>query len=660
MKSVSNANPVFFALIGLLVILAGMGCRDNGSDLDDMETDTDPPVVTNVTPVDNYHIEVTFNENVDKTTAERRQNYTIVEQNPTLSPDSAKDPPSTRPSLGATSANDTLGITSVTLQQNQRTVVVSCWDQMKEVGYDVHVTGVKDLHGKGITQTQSSSFTGSTAPDQTPPEINFRSPMSGDTGVGLAQSVEVQFSEGMDGYSVYRAFYWTGPGGNVCYSISGGNNNTFIFTPSSSLTLNTLYTVGFAASVATDWVGNFLAATSWTFRTTGVSDLTPPTIVSLSPTDGATNVPLNANLIITFSEAIDPNSMSDGGILMTPDPGEGVPTWLGGNTKLRFDPDAPLKAGTAYSIIIPPGSVKDLAGNPLSGGAAADFTTGSALPSGTFSGIVSGDPGSIPASDPAGALIVAFMIGIGEFDDYEGEPPAGGSGTVKAMGAYTVSNLPDDVYYPFGILDANGDGIVDPMTGDAVGVLGVDYASGDLDYDSITVADGNTVTNVDFPLYDFVAIMGTVSYEGTLHILTLPGYRYTIGAFDTTGGILTPDFYNNGDWFIQDPDYVLSEFEDSLQPGTYYIGAYLDTDGDGEYQEGIDLLTFYTDGANLLPVTLTGGNDRFNIDMVFEDPVTRAPYPAVRWPAGRQVISPEKARLKRFLEKSLGGMNINR
>jgi hypothetical protein len=664
LRIVSTFIPIFTVLIGLTLAIWVTGCSDSGSDLDGIDTDTDAPVVTKVTAIDNYHLEIIFNENVDKITSERGQNYTIIKHNPAPPLSPVKDQPDSRPSLGTTSAGDTLGITSVTLQQNQKTVVVSCWDQMEEVAYDIQVTGVRDLYGNGITQTQNVSFTGTTAPDQTPPEIILRSPMSGDTGVGLSQSVEVQFSEGMDGYSVYRAFYWTEPGGNVGFSISGRNNNTFIFSPSASLELNTQYTVGFTASVATDWASNFLAATGWTFRTTSVTDLIPPTIVSLSPADGETTVPLNANLIITFSEAIDPNSMTES-IIMTPDPGQGIPLWQNGNTRLTFNPDAPLLAGTAYAIIIPPGSVKDLAGNPLSGGATASFTTGSALPSGAFTGIVTGDPSSIRASDPAGAWLIAFMIGIDELSELEGSPPAGGSSTVGAMGIYTVSNLPDDVYYPFAILDSNVDGIVEPMMGDAVGVLGVDYASGDLDYDSITVAGGNTITDCDFPLYDFVAIMGTVNYEGTVHILTLPGYRYTVGAFDTAtfdtaGGLPVPDFFNEGDWFIQNPDYALSEFEDSLQPGTYFIGAYLDTDDNGKYDESIDLITFYADGANLLPVTVTGGNDQFDIDMVFEDPVIRSPYPAVRWPAGRPAMSPEKARLKRFLERALGGLDIAR
>jgi hypothetical protein len=652
--------PFFPVLIGLGLALCLTGCSDNGSDLDDM--DTDPPVVTKVSAVDNYHLEIIFNENVDKITAERRQNYTIIEQNPSPPAIPVKDQPAGRPALGTTSAGDTLGITSVTLQQNQRTVVVSCWDQMEEVAYDIQVTGVKDLLGNGITKTQNASFTGTTAQDQTPPEIIFRSPITGNTKVGLSQSVEVQFSEGMDGYSVYRAFYWTESGGNVGFSISGGENNTFIFSPSASLDLNTQYTVGFTASVATDWASNFLAAANWTFRTTSVTDLIPPTIVSLSPADGETQVSLNANLTISFSEAIDPHSMTES-ILMTPDPGRGIPLWQNKNTRLTFDPDVPLLEGTAYSIIIPPGSVKDMAGNPLSGGASASFTTGSALPSGAFSGILAGDPGSIPASDPVGALMIAYMIGLDESDELDGTPPAGGSSTVGAMGVYTVSHLPDDVYYPFSILDSNGDGIVDPMMGDAVGVLGVDYAAGDLDYDSITVAGGNAISDVDFSLYDYAAIMGTVSYEGTVHILTLPGYRYTVGAFDTatfdtTGGLPAPDFFNEGDWIIQNPDYVLSEYEDSLQPGTYYIGAYLDTDDNGEYDEGIDLITFHTNGSSLLPVTVRGGNDQFDIDMVFEDPVIRSPFPAVHWPAGRPAMSPEKARFKRFLENALNGLDV--
>ncbi|WP_201568449.1 Ig-like domain-containing protein [Imperialibacter sp. 75] len=47
------------------------------------------------------------------------------------------------------------------------------------------------------------------------------------------------------------------------------------------------------------WATNF-----WTFTTTPAADITPPTITSLSPADGATGVAVASNLVATFSENV--------------------------------------------------------------------------------------------------------------------------------------------------------------------------------------------------------------------------------------------------------------------------------------------------------------------------------------------------------------------
>jgi hypothetical protein len=100
----------------------------------------------------------------------------------------------------------------------------------------------------------------------------------------------------------------------------------------------------------------------------------------------------------------------------------------------------------------------------------------------------------------------------------------GGFDIVAGNNTYDITNLTGDTYYPFAIMDSNGDDVIDPATGDALGMYGVDVRAGDLSPDSVVIADGNRITGVNFPLFDPSAIAGTIAYDGGYS----PGF-YTIG-----------------------------------------------------------------------------------------------------------------------------------
>ena len=64
----------FFAFAGLLIasiVLLGAGCSESTSPEDDGGGgDNTPPELSSVTPIDEYHIEVVFTEDVDEVTAQ--------------------------------------------------------------------------------------------------------------------------------------------------------------------------------------------------------------------------------------------------------------------------------------------------------------------------------------------------------------------------------------------------------------------------------------------------------------------------------------------------------------------------------------------------------------------------------------------------------------
>ena len=110
-------------------------------------------------------------------------------------------------------------------------------------------------------------------------------------------------------------------------------------------------------------------------------DVTPPTVTSFSPADGAVNVSAETNVIVTFSEAMDPASVNGETVKLRV---LGVPvlatvSYDAATFTATLDPTEPLVAGARYSALVAGGSigpnVKDVAGNILAANVGWDFTT---------------------------------------------------------------------------------------------------------------------------------------------------------------------------------------------------------------------------------------------------------------------------------------------
>jgi Bacterial Ig-like domain/RTX calcium-binding nonapeptide repeat (4 copies)/Domain of unknown function (DUF5122) beta-propeller len=124
----------------------------------------------------------------------------------------------------------------------------------------------------------------------------------------------------------------------------------------------------------------YLARFSW-----DVPDTTSPTITSVAPADGQTDVALGANVEATFSEEMDAASVTDpANFTLTKQDGtpEGtqVPATLSYNSstkKATLDPDADLDPQSNYTATIKGGTdgVKDSSGNPLASDELWSFTT---------------------------------------------------------------------------------------------------------------------------------------------------------------------------------------------------------------------------------------------------------------------------------------------
>ena len=583
-----------------VIAIAFAACGDGGGPADpngNGTPDTQAPGVDSVVAVDVNHVDVYFNEDVPRVSAEKIQNYTIVERAPGGS--------------GRVSASpgDTILLNSVSLKTDGKTASIQTIDNMADVPYEIFVCCIKDLSGNEMSTTESKTFTGTAAQDITPPEIVLSSPLPDATDVGTAQGVVVHFSEAVRFLSVRNGFSWTG-GSGVSYDMDDVDEIMFVITPRTSLSIGTTYTVTF--SNVTDYANNVMPTASWSFTTTPTLDTSPPTLESSSPSDGEQNVDVNANLILNFSEAVESYFEA----LITPNPGDGVSTWSDEGRTVTFDPDEPLQDDTQYYLLITPGAIRDLAGNGIEDAVTILFSTGSGFVAGSFVGTVSGDPGT-QAVNPAGTIVIAPTVPPTE---NQGQFDVPGSGVVGSGGSYSVSSIPDGVYYPIGVMDSNGNGKLDPDLGDAVGWYGVDVRQLDITPDSVTISGGNRATDVDFPMFDQSALAGIFSYSGTV----VGVYKVFIGAFDVNGfdinNLGPADFGTDELWPYED-EFTMNEMSTGyFVPGNYYVGAYMDLDGNEEYDAASEPAGFYGGVPIPTAVELTGGRDALEVRITLEDP----------------------------------------
>lgn len=583
--------------------------------------DSTPPSVFSVTAVDAQHIDITFNETLQRTSAENVDNYGIIESMVTLNASLA-------------TPGDPHFIYAISLKTDQKTVSLTV-PNMAVVSYDMSVAGVKDAAGNAMSSPTVTVFTGTNAADVTPPELVYRSPGPNATGVAVGASLLLTFTEPIPYESFVTGLEWTSGGGPVVFDALSDDNGVHIqAVPQSLLSYGTEYTVTLTG--IEDESGNTMTTTSWSFTTTNTVDTTPPTVVSSVPFNNAVNVDVNSNLSITFSEAIN-QTIVEIGIL--PNIGDGVVTFSNGGKTLLFDPDFPLADNQQYTLTILPGSVQDLAGNGTVTLVEITFTTASALETGEIRGTLAGDPTSDYANDPTGALVFAVE---GSLEGLE-EMLFAGSAVVAGNNTYGITNLPDGTYIPFSIMDSNSDGEINPGTGDAVGALGIDFSLGDFTEETVTITGGNTVTGANFPLIDVSAITGTVSYSGAhaggFHELGIGLFH--VAGFDPSN---EPDYGRNAYW----PDYARFEFlniNDGFPDGSYYLGSYLDANDNGMFDPAVDPWGFHG-GSTPTPIVIGNGSDANKIVITLTDPAPSA-SPSVVWP---EPVQPRSSLLHRLAE----------
>jgi hypothetical protein len=244
-------------------------------------------------------------------------------------------------------------------------------------------TGVTSLAGTAMTSNYVWTFTTAAAPSTTKPTVISTIPANAATNVPLNQVVSASFSEAMNPATINSSNFTlqvTGGAavtGVVAYAAVG---NTLTFTPATSLAASTQYTATITTGVM-DLSGNALASNYiWTFTTGTAASTTKPVIVSTVPANAATGVAINQTVSATFSEAMNPLTITTATFQVTGPSGPaiaGTVSYDPINFIATFTPTASLAASTIYTASIV--GATDLNGNTLGSGGVANpwmFTTG--------------------------------------------------------------------------------------------------------------------------------------------------------------------------------------------------------------------------------------------------------------------------------------------
>jgi hypothetical protein len=290
-------------------------------------------------------------------------------------------------------------------------------------------TGATDAYGLALASNFVWTFTTGANPCAAPSVISD-TPVS---GVCPNTVVTATFSDAMNPATINTTtFTLTGPGitpvtGVVTYAAS-----TATFTPSSALTVNTLYTATITTG-AQDTFGNALASSFvWTFTTSAAP--CAPTVISTAPPNGVGGICPNTLVVATFSEAMNASTINTTTFTLTGPgitPVGGTVTYDAATDAATFTPTNPLALSTLYTATITTGA-QDLGGTPLASDYVWTFTTAAAacqatVPLGTA--CMFGILAATPAVSNSGPTNVTGDIGIWPAASITGFPPGTLTGT---------------------------------------------------------------------------------------------------------------------------------------------------------------------------------------------------------------------------------------
>jgi len=341
---------------------------DTHWDLVVTSNDTTAPTLSSSTPADNAtgvavnaNIVLTFSEAVDAESG----NITIKKTSDN----------STIETIDVTGAKVSgSGGTQITVNPGTN------WDEKTEYYVLIDASAFDDGNSNsyaGISSTTALSFT---TVDSTNPTLSSASPADNATSVATNNNIVLTFDEAVDAESGNITIKKTSDNSTIetidvtGSKVSGSGGTQITINPGTDWAEQTEHYVLIDASAFDDASGNSYAGISSTTAlsfTTG--DETNPSLSSSKPADNGTDILVSANIILTFSEAVDAESgnitikkKKDNSTIETIDV-TGDLVSGSGSTAITINPSKDLSAGIEYYVLIDASAFDDSAGNSYAG-----------------------------------------------------------------------------------------------------------------------------------------------------------------------------------------------------------------------------------------------------------------------------------------------------
>ncbi len=215
------------------------------------------------------------------------------------------------------------------------------------------------------------------------PEVISTDPANLETGVDLGTNITITFNEAMNPATITPDVFTLNAETNTAGTVAvitgvlsyNAATNSIIFNPTNDLPVNSVFTARVEPWVK-DMMGNALQEPYiWTFTT---SFGAPPTIVSTTPADLATNVALNSNITALFSQTMDGSTLTNTSFTVK----LGADTVPGSvstvDATATFNPDNNLLSGETYTATIR-NTVKNMNGASLVNEYVWNFNTAAPL-----------------------------------------------------------------------------------------------------------------------------------------------------------------------------------------------------------------------------------------------------------------------------------------
>jgi hypothetical protein len=202
--------------------------------------------------------------------------------------------------------------------------------------------------------------------------VTSTNPASNATGIALNNKISALFSVTMNASTSTK---FSLKQGNV--NIAGTSEysgTTASFMPAADLLPNTLYTATISKTAVNTNGTTMLDDYTWNFTTGALADIIKPVVTLTSPANNATGVTLNHDVVVTFSEAMDPSTITSSTLRVKQGTTEIAGKIAYSVNTATFTPTVSFSPGLVYTATVTTGA-KDIAGNALAANAAWAFTT---------------------------------------------------------------------------------------------------------------------------------------------------------------------------------------------------------------------------------------------------------------------------------------------